>query len=500
MTTPLSNSLPKAQTNELIALFKAANYTKVESRANALLKQYPNCGFVWKALGAALQAQGKNALPALQRTIQLLPDDADAHNILGNALQQLGKLEDAAESFRAALAIRPDFVNAEHSLGNVLSSLGQLNSAANCFRHILAIKPDSGSAHIILGDILQDLDQLEESASHFQRGLEIEPQVAGPHNNFGNVLRRLRQPENAIKSYRNALAINPSYSDAHCNLGVALGDIGKFDESLQHISHAISLLWTQFCVQASAVPKRPFERYKPIPPMIVSNACETLDVLRSSLDTAGIPWCLYAGSLLGIIRDGNLLPYDKDMDIALPAFVDHQQIIHALTGKGDFRRIPKAGIPGESKDVYSMSFMHVAHSTTVDLFFLHPDDKDHYVAGIDKAGQAILAKFRRFDFALHPWRGTLWPVPASPEKYLEDTYGPTWSQADRGFDRTISNHGLLAVSMPPVLCYGYNKIYATLLVHHWQRCRSYCRQLLARRPDPLLVELDQWLAQQESPP
>lgn len=450
-------------------------------------------------MGMALQAQGKNSLPVLQRTIQLLPNDADAQNMLGNAFQQLGKLEDAARSFRAALAIRPDFINAEHSLGNVLSSLGQLDAAANCFRHILAIKPDSGSAHIMLGDILKNLDQLEESACHFQRGLEITPQVDGPHNNFGNLLRRLRQPENAIKSYRKALAINPSYSDAHCNLGITLGEIGKFDESLHHISRAITLLLTQFRVQATVVPKRAFELYKPVAPMIVSNACETLDVLRLCLDTAGIPWCLYAGSLLGVVRDGNLLPYDKDMDIALPAFVDYQQVIQALTGNSDFRRIPKAGIPGETKDIYSMSFMHIEHSTTVDLFFLHPYDKDHYLAGCDHAGQAILSKLRRFDFASHPWRNGKWPVPAYPEKYLEDVYGPTWKQADRGFDTIISNHSRLSVSMPPLLCYGYCKIYATLLAHNWHGCRSYCRQLLARRSDPLLVELDHWLARQETP-
>src|ERR1700691_609083 len=54
-----------AQMNQLIALFNGGRYSELESLARLLAEEYPNSGFVWKILGAALQMQGKNALAAL---------------------------------------------------------------------------------------------------------------------------------------------------------------------------------------------------------------------------------------------------------------------------------------------------------------------------------------------------------------------------------------------------------------------------------------------------
>ncbi|MBI3222553.1 MAG: SEC-C domain-containing protein [Nitrosomonadales bacterium] len=68
-----------AETAPLVALFNAGKHAEVENRALALLHRYPGSGTVWKILGAALQLQGKDALPALQKATELSPDNAEAH-------------------------------------------------------------------------------------------------------------------------------------------------------------------------------------------------------------------------------------------------------------------------------------------------------------------------------------------------------------------------------------------------------------------------------------
>src|ERR1700693_3870140 len=65
--------------NQLMALFNSGRYVELESKALLLIKQYPNSGFVWMGLGLSLQMQGKDALHALQKTAELMPDDATAH-------------------------------------------------------------------------------------------------------------------------------------------------------------------------------------------------------------------------------------------------------------------------------------------------------------------------------------------------------------------------------------------------------------------------------------
>ena len=56
--------------------------------ARALLRAQPEAGSLWKILSVAQLRQGKDALPALRRAAELLPEDAEAHGNLGGVLQR----------------------------------------------------------------------------------------------------------------------------------------------------------------------------------------------------------------------------------------------------------------------------------------------------------------------------------------------------------------------------------------------------------------------------
>ena len=51
--------------------------------------------FSWKVLGAALKKIGRisESLVASQKAVEINPQDIEAHNNLGNTLQELGKLD-----------------------------------------------------------------------------------------------------------------------------------------------------------------------------------------------------------------------------------------------------------------------------------------------------------------------------------------------------------------------------------------------------------------------
>src|SRR5580693_6914670 len=94
--------------SRLADLMNAGRYPEAEGVARALLEQQPNIGFLWKVYGVALMKQAKDALPALQRATQLLPDDAETYYYLGSALQDRGDLGAATASYNRALELRPD--------------------------------------------------------------------------------------------------------------------------------------------------------------------------------------------------------------------------------------------------------------------------------------------------------------------------------------------------------------------------------------------------------
>ena len=272
---PHSSAPTSDEIYKLDAMFRTGRYAEVESRARSLLKSYPDSGVVWKLLGFSLQMQGRDALPAMQRGAELLPNDAEAHgnlaavlrargqleasvasglralqirpnfaeahNNLGVALKDLGRLEQAVASYRRALQLKPDLAEAHNNLGKALRELGQLDGAVVSYREALMFKPDYVEVYNNLGNVLNDLGQFDAALASFRRVLELQTGFAEAHNNMGVVFENLGQFDAALASCRKAVEINPDYAEAHNNLGVALQALGQIEEALASYRKALDI-------------------------------------------------------------------------------------------------------------------------------------------------------------------------------------------------------------------------------------------------------------------
>src|SRR5262245_52910725 len=85
------------------------------------------------------------------RVFKVKPDFAEAHNALGNALVQLGKLDAAVNSYARALALRPDIAEVHNNLGRALRQQGRLEEAEAACRRAIAITENYAEAHSNLG-------------------------------------------------------------------------------------------------------------------------------------------------------------------------------------------------------------------------------------------------------------------------------------------------------------------------------------------------------------
>ena len=215
----------------LVALMNAGRYRELEGAARALLDTRPNCGFVWQLLGVALGKQGKDALDALARAAQCMPDDAVAHLNLGNAFGRRGQLADAAASYGRALAINPGLAEAHNNLARVQLELGRDDDATASCRHALEIRPDFAEAHNTLGELLMKLARLDDAMASFRRALAINPGFAEAHFNLANALRSIGRLDDAGAGYRRALLIRPDFVPAHTALGTALRLQRRTEES-----------------------------------------------------------------------------------------------------------------------------------------------------------------------------------------------------------------------------------------------------------------------------
>ncbi len=259
----------------LVKLIDQERLGEAERSARTLLRAYPTAGMLWKVLGVAMMRQNKNALTELRKTVELLPEDAEAQRNLATALQDQQQWEPALASFKRALELKPDDVDAlleyadalraagraadsvpqyqramqidpasaeaHNNLGNAWRSLERFTEAAAAYREALRLRPDDAQVLCNLGVAERGQGHLDEAMALTRRALALDPRLAIAHNTLGLMLAAARQHEQAIASYRQALALAPNYIEALTNLGNTLREVGQRREAVPLYSEAMRL-------------------------------------------------------------------------------------------------------------------------------------------------------------------------------------------------------------------------------------------------------------------
>jgi tetratricopeptide (TPR) repeat protein len=234
-------ALTVAQISLLAGHVSAGRHAESERYALELLALDPDSGLVWKVLGLSQWVQGKDALPALERAAELLPQDAEAQTNLGNARRAAGQLEAAVRSHRRALAIDPDYAEAHNNLGSALRELGRLEQAAASYGRAVALRRDFAMAYANLGDTLQRLGRLEDAAEALRRVVALQPDSAMAHCNLGDALRLSWRLNDAAACYRQAVALDRAYAEAYDRLGNVLFFLGEHDEAAASCRRALDI-------------------------------------------------------------------------------------------------------------------------------------------------------------------------------------------------------------------------------------------------------------------
>ena len=132
------------QLSSLLDHYQNGRYSDAEKLAISMTQEFPHHPFSWKVLGAILlrTCRMPAALVVNQKTVELSPQDFEAHYELGVTLEELGRFEEAEVSFRQAIELKPDFIEGYYYLGIVLRGLGRLDESEASYRQALALKPD----------------------------------------------------------------------------------------------------------------------------------------------------------------------------------------------------------------------------------------------------------------------------------------------------------------------------------------------------------------------
>jgi len=103
----------------------------------------------------------------------LAPENPEAYNLLGLALKNQGRPEEAVSAYRRAVELDPGFSAAMNNLAVALESLDGKFEAEALYRKILLAEPASAEVHLNYALLLEGENRLFEAESHFHTFMNL---------------------------------------------------------------------------------------------------------------------------------------------------------------------------------------------------------------------------------------------------------------------------------------------------------------------------------------
>ena len=183
----------------------------------------------------------QSQLERLASIVADLPLGPRAHFNYATALQEAGRLDEAAEEFSTALRFNPGSAKAHVNLAAVLIGKEKLEEARTHFEEALRIEPNNAEFHSGYAYLLERLGHPEEAEAECQAAIRAEPRSALAWHSYGAFLEKQGKLEEAIAQYRHAVQVDPHLGDAHIDLASALFVKGDLPEAKAHFLEASRL-------------------------------------------------------------------------------------------------------------------------------------------------------------------------------------------------------------------------------------------------------------------
>ena len=94
--------------------------------------------------------------------IELKPDYADAWNIKGSILVNLGLHEEAVAAYNRAIELKPDLALAYYNKSEMLEMMGRLPEALSCINRAISLEPLIQKYKNLQQKILDDLEKTKQ--------------------------------------------------------------------------------------------------------------------------------------------------------------------------------------------------------------------------------------------------------------------------------------------------------------------------------------------------
>jgi tetratricopeptide (TPR) repeat protein len=223
---------------------------KEQGRRDEAMRHYrlalPDTPEAHYAVGFELEADKKyaEAIEHYREFLRLLPDDQNApraYVLLGRALGQVGRLDEAADAFAQVLRMWPRDLDGRAGLADVRLQQRRYDEAIAIYREVIGLDANNPAAYTNLGIALVGLDREGDAVPVFTKAVELEPDDPALRRNLGNALAAVGRLDEAFEQYTRALSLSPADARLHRDLGLVLVAQGQYVEAAAQFRRALDL-------------------------------------------------------------------------------------------------------------------------------------------------------------------------------------------------------------------------------------------------------------------
>ena len=218
--------------NQAIAHFQRAIELDPDfAEAHALL----GMAFLAKIDFGGLPVKGQIALaePVIERALKLSPELSEAYEALALLERNKGDITATEAAYEKAIEFNPNNADALRGFAYFKTSrLGQHEQALAVLNKARLVDPQNPHTLVLLGIILVEIDRFEEALASYNAAIGSAPDFFLAYWGLGNLYhQKFYQHDQAIKAYRRFYFLDPDTSWVHLYLANAYEDLGLPNEA-----------------------------------------------------------------------------------------------------------------------------------------------------------------------------------------------------------------------------------------------------------------------------
>jgi len=210
---------------------KEGLFDQMEKENQAQVIKFPAISSVKQGFEFLDANQMDKAFEACQKTLDMDPDLADAHRLLGKIHDSREAWDSAEVEFKTAIGLKPGDPQMYADLGTHYLIIGRLDTALDYYRKALILGTKDAVVYNNVGSIYSDYNKWIEAIRAYRRALEIDPGYAHSHYGLGIIFLNQGKIDQAISEFEKASEIKPDFAYAHYNLAYLYAQKGKREEA-----------------------------------------------------------------------------------------------------------------------------------------------------------------------------------------------------------------------------------------------------------------------------